>query len=316
MLDSPIIDIAIGLSYLYFLLGLITSSINELIQTKLQSRSKLLHDAILKFLDKDWDEIGEYIVKSPYVRSLQKNPKRFPSYIPSNSFAQSIVDVIKGAEDLPDTIPEIRKQIKNNPLIKGDAQIWLLGLLDQSYDRLQDFYTKLEDAYNDAMDRVSGWYGRKAKRTILVLGIVISILLNIDTIYIAKTLWKNNETARVFSAIVANSVQRIDKSNDGFQIKNENGKVLYSIQHEQENNLGSLTAKIGSLPIPLGWNSASFDFFSEPKWFLVLLSKLAGWGITAIAIFLGAPFWFDLLSKIINLRGSGNKPKESAVAKT
>jgi hypothetical protein len=58
-----------------------------------------------------------------------------------------------------------------------------------------------------------------------------------------------------------------------------------------------------------------FRFFSEPKWILVLLTKLAGWGITAMAIFLGAPFWFDLLSKIINIRGSGNKPKEPAPAK-
>lgn len=139
MFDSPIIDIAIGLAFLYFLLGLITSSLNELIQTKLRSRSKELHKAILNFLDRDWDEIGEKVLESPYVRSLRKDPNKLPSYIPSSSFAQSIIDVIKGAEDLPNSIPEIRKQIKNNPIIKGDAQVWLLGLLDQSYDRLQDF---------------------------------------------------------------------------------------------------------------------------------------------------------------------------------
>ena len=314
MLDSPIIDIAIGLSFLYFLLGLITSSLNELIQTKLKSRSRILRDAILNFLDKDWDEIGKNIVESPYVRSLQKNPEKFPSYIPSSSFAQSIVDVIKGVDDLPNTVPEIRKQIKNNPVIKGDAQIWLLGLLDQSYNKLQDFYPKLEDAYNDAMDRVAGWYGRKAKRTILILGIITSILLNIDTIHITQSLWKNKEAAKAFSAIVANSMERVNKSEDGFQITDEEGNVMYSMQNEQDKNIGILTAKISSLPIPLGWTSTSLDFFSEPKWILGLLTKLAGWGITAMAIFLGAPFWFDLLSKIINLRGSGNKPKEPAPA--
>ena len=142
MLDSPIIDIAIGLSFLYFLFGLLTSALNELIQTKLQSRSRELHSAILNFLDQDWDEIGKKITESPYVRSLGKSSEKFPSYIRSSSFAQSVVDVIKGAEDLPATIPEIREQIKNNPIIKGEAQVWLLGLLDQSYDKLEGFYIK------------------------------------------------------------------------------------------------------------------------------------------------------------------------------
>jgi len=32
-----------------------------------------------------------------------------------------------------------------------------------------------------------------------------------------------------------------------------------------------------------------------------------GWIITALAISLGAPFWFDLLSKLVKLRGSGQK---------
>ncbi len=315
MLDSPIIDIAIGLSFLYFLLGLIASSLNELIQTKLQSRSRELHNAIINFLDRDWDEIGKKIVESPYVRSLSKSPEKLPSYIPSSSFAQGIIDVIKGAEELPNTIPEIRKQIKNNPIIKGDAQLWLLGLLDQSYSRLEGFYSKLEESYNDAMDRVSGWYGRKAKRTILILGIITSILLNVDTIDITQTLWKNKEMAKAFSAIVANSMQGIEKTGDGFKMEDAEGKVLYSIQNEPGKNITRMVTDIGNFPIPLGWNSNSFDFFSEPKWGWSLLSKLAGWSITAMAIFLGAPFWFDLLSKIVNLRGAGNKPDTSVPAK-
>lgn len=309
MLDSPIIDIAIGLSFLYFLLGLATSSLNELIQSWLKSRSKVLHNAIINFLDRDWDEIGKKVIESPYVRSLSKSPDKLPSYIPSSSFAQSIIDVIKGGEDLPKTIPEIRKQIKNNPIIKGDAQIWLLGLLDQSYDKLQNFYSKLEEAYNDAMDRVSGWYGRKAKRTILILGIIISVLLNVDTIDITKTLWKNKAAAKTFSAIVANSMERIEKSDSDFEISDEDGNVLYSIKNKSSENLNRIVAEIGNLPIPLGWNSTGLNFFCEPKWGWVLLSKIIGWGITSMAIFLGAPFWFDLLSKIVNLRGSGAKPK-------
>lgn len=43
-----------------------------------------------------------------------------------------------------------------------------------------------------------------------------------------------------------------------------------------------------------------------------------GWLITAFAIMLGAPFWFDLLSKLISLRGVGTKttPKENSTGST
>jgi len=37
-------------------------------------------------------------------------------------------------------------------------------------------------------------------------------------------------------------------------------------------------------------------------------ASFVGWLITALAISLGSPFWFDILSKIINLRSAGQKP--------
>lgn len=308
MLDSPIIDIVIGLSFLYFLLGLITSSLNELIQTKLNSRSKLLHKAIINFLDRDWDQIGDKITKSPYVRSISKTPDKFPSYIPSSSFAQGVIDVIKGAEDLPNTIPKIREQIKKNELIKGDAEVWLLGLLDQSYEKVQNFYTKLEGSYNEAMDRVSEWYGKQTKKTILLLGALVSIFLNIDTINITQALWQNKEMAKALSAMAANSMENIEKAESGFEIKDAKGNSLYSVKNSQSDNVSNVVAEVGSMPIPLGWQSDSLAFFKAPKWGWALLSMVAGWAITTMAIFLGAPFWFDLLSKVVNLRGSGNKP--------
>jgi hypothetical protein len=43
-------------------------------------------------------------------------------------------------------------------------------------------------------------------------------------------------------------------------------------------------------------------------WLVMALVKLAGWFVTALALSLGAPFWFDTLSKFINIRGTGVKP--------
>jgi hypothetical protein len=52
--------------------------------------------------------------------------------------------------------------------------------------------------------------------------------------------------------------------------------------------------------LPLGWkNKIFYDF--EPL-------SIVGWLATVLAICLGAPFWFDILNKIANLRGTGPKP--------
>lgn len=39
---------------------------------------------------------------------------------------------------------------------------------------------------------------------------------------------------------------------------------------------------------------------------------IVGWIVMALGISLGAPFWFDMLNKIMQIRGSGAKPKEVA----
>ena len=59
-------------------------------------------------------------------------------------------------------------------------------------------------------------------------------------------------------------------------------------------------------PLGLGWKNVVWE---EVDWYVVL-TKLMGWIVTALAISLVAPFWFDLLRKLVNLRSSGNKPEE------
>ena len=74
--------------------------------------------------------------------------------------------------------------------------------------------------------------------------------------------------------------------------------------------------------LPIGWTSAppaasanNSDFRQWPgwpwgskgplqwlgDWNNIIAHHLVGWLITVIAVSLGAPFWFDLLSKIISI---------------
>jgi len=55
--------------------------------------------------------------------------------------------------------------------------------------------------------------------------------------------------------------------------------------------------------IPMGWNKADRQAFLDNP-----LKKIGGFIITILAMCLGAPFWFDVLGKIANLRSSIKPP--------
>jgi hypothetical protein len=59
----------------------------------------------------------------------------------------------------------------------------------------------------------------------------------------------------------------------------------------------------------VGWNRA--DPRTTPQTTADWLTKILGLLLTAFAISLGAPFWFDVLNKIIVVR-STVKPKEKS----
>jgi hypothetical protein len=61
--------------------------------------------------------------------------------------------------------------------------------------------------------------------------------------------------------------------------------------------------------LPIGWN---IDWHRDLKgWILFGMWTLFGWLITASAVSLGAPFWFDMLNKLIVVR-STIKPHEKS----
>ena len=63
------------------------------------------------------------------------------------------------------------------------------------------------------------------------------------------------------------------------------------------------TEALGSV---LGWKTNTM-----PADTLGWLERILGWTLTMIAVSLGAPFWFDILNKLVNIRNAGNKPATS-----
>ncbi len=57
-------------------------------------------------------------------------------------------------------------------------------------------------------------------------------------------------------------------------------------------------------PLGLGWEGVDLRALTTYE----LISKLLGFILTALAVSMGAPFWFDLLKKLVNVRSTGARP--------
>lgn len=82
------------------------------------------------------------------------------------------------------------------------------------------------------------------------------------------------------------------------------------LSHEQRDKILGEARKLN---LPLGWDAWLERLQQASGWAMLglLLMKIFGLAISVFATSLGAPFWFDLLVKIVNLRSSGSRPAKA-----
>lgn len=318
MPSSAILDVAIGVAFVYLFFSMICSVVNEGIAALLASRAKNLVAGISSLFSESEVSAGKQFVQEIYqhglVRGLYKDPPgnklpdvlelvkkttnvNLPAYIPSRTFSIALLDILDPSDGKAvHVLQNIRDNISKLP--ESAAKDALVSLAANTGIELSDFQNKLEDWYNDSMERAASWYKRKTQIVLLALGLVVAVGMNVDSIRIALTLW-NNPIARQAAVDVAqkyiekNPVQTSGKGDDFQKIKDE---------------ANTLTSVSQTLPVPFGWQSEietnSNSFGNIGFW----SKKAIGWFVTALALSLGAPFWFDMLNKFMMVRSSV-KPK-------
>jgi hypothetical protein len=151
------------------------------------------------------------------------------------------------------------------------------------------------------MDRASGWYKRYTQKILVGMGFFIAVVFNADTLAIYERLESDPETLQQVLTLAEDYVN----GKDGLEIappqmSPEFDASLRKLEFMINDQIESVKSPLG-----LGWKNVDW---SEVTWYDVVL-KLLGWTVTALAVSLGAPFWFDLLRKLVNIRSSGNKPE-------
>ncbi len=305
MFGSGVLDIAISVVFIYLLLSLICSTINEWVITRFFAlRAKTLEAGIQTLLG---DPSGKGLAKAFYAHPLitvlaqqgkvdnLRQRKSTPSYIPAHTFSLALLDLLaQDNSSAPKQLADIRAVIAqpSNTILKtllsnSRLQHTILLLLDSAGGDIAKAHSLIEQWFNDTMDRVSGWYKRKVQLIIIGLALVITVLLNIDSLMLIRELSRDTVMR---ASIVAGAQNVIQKPLPA-------GTDLRQIQTNFQ-QLRPLT----------GWSREAGDPRAMPTTLFGWLAKLGGCLCTTIAISLGAPFWFDILNKFMSFRSAGKPP--------
>jgi hypothetical protein len=278
MFNSTVLDVAVGLIFVFLALSLIVSAVVECVASAMKWRAKTLLEGVKLLLNDDqFSALALQIYNHGMVHprgagkaSDAQGLTHLPSYIDPMQFADALIDITRAAGDTPAAIKASIDASVKDPQLNG----LMKGIVDRTSGDLGKLRDELASWFDNGMDRVSGVYKRRTQVWSLVIAMAAVVFLNVNSVDIATALWQQPMLTR--------TIAPTDQT------------PAVALQQLQ------------ALPLPVGWNQATLTKVASPKGFEMLL----GWLITAVATLFGAPFWFDVLQQLVRLKGCGPSPAE------
>jgi len=312
MFGSQALEVVLGLVFVYSVLSLICSVLQEWVAGLLALRASTLESGIRNLLNDSKTAAGLY--SHPLIKGLAKGNCK-PSYIPARTFALALMDVIAPTSAAgPKSLTDIRGAVGTLP---DSLKKPLLILMDDAVGDLKKTRENLEGWFNDTMDRVSGWYKRRAQLILFFLALGVAGASNGDTFMIVNNLWIDAATRASIVKAAEEAVRQtpvagqaaLEPSSQVSQPAPANegpAKTSAPSSTTSSSTTNQALGGIEKIQRLIGWSRADL-----PQSGLGWLKKAAGLLLTAIALSLGAPFWFDTLNNLIRLRAAGERPKKN-----
>ncbi|MNS26991.1 hypothetical protein D3C72_589270 [compost metagenome] len=382
MFGSIVLDVVIGLVFIYLLYSLLATILQEIIATWLGFRAKILERAIIRMLSdisegsakgfwaRYYDRIKSFVAlfvppnlapttkiveghnttlanafyKHPLIKYLAEDTWHDkPGYINAQNFSKVIVDLLKGIDHDSDEsqMLRIQKILKTGkvPIKTKDGEIeiqldeetlsFLRGLVEDAEFELEKFKHLLEGWFNDTMERATGWYKRHIQLVLLIIGFGISFAFNVDSIQIAQKLMKDKDARDKMVELAGNFNENAQRTKfeiyrtirDTVTEDTAMGKRMDTLLVNRATSLvkkadSLLSTDLNKAHEILGLKKGIIECEGGHFWGKIgcYLKAIPGYLITALALSLGAPFWYDLLNKLMQLRGAGKKPEETTGA--
>lgn len=303
---STYIDVVIAMFMAFLTASLLVTALTEILASFLKLRAGVLKTALSEILGGGSDSsIRDNFYKNNLMLGMTKDPDRMrkwlhPSYIAGQAFARSLLQaVVDSEEGLEANAPPLAERSLEEVRMLATKvkyerlRVLLLGLISDTKKSVADLEKDLSDWFDMAMARLSGRFKRMQQGISFAVGLLVAASLNLDVIRLASDVYADEVLSAQFVSLATNFV-------DGGLPDTATGSALVD-------NVNAYAEDI--VDFALGWPSPYAPDAENASLPLYWLWHLPGWIMVALATTLGAPFWFDLLSRFVRIRGTGGKPE-------
>ncbi len=305
------VDVAIGLILVYLGASLFVTVINEYIAQAVNLRGKQLYHSLQKLINDS--HVKDILMKSPAIKPFfDADAKKAPSYIDPNMLARLLVGGLAADSQAGEVVKKVGETLGALP--DSGLKTQLQALVRTAENSTEGLVTAVSNWAERSLTMLGEGYKRNLQWISFVIGFAAAIGLNLDTIALTERLYRDKDARDAAVAV-------------GVQIAGKTGKeafdkcmALTPQKRREDASCAQLTGLIDTVQsrneslgkLPIGWplpetqtqgaQPGSVDFW---PW----ATRIAGWLLTALALSLGAPFWFDLLNKLVNIRHGMTKPE-------
>ena len=316
---DALLEVAIGIVFVWLVLSVATMEIQNVFTAQQGLRAENLEKAILDMLKSQ--KLVEQFYNHPLILELSPKDKKGkykrPDNIPNPVFATVAMEVILNAGKQGDTIPigslsisEMRASLNTlgntNPALARIIQ-HLLPNLDTEINNLENsiagYRANIETWFNNTMIQATNIYKQNAAKIAFVIGLILAVVFNIDSINIAQKLWQDPTIREVLVAQAQNqSSADLSPSEVMAQAKELNFPVGWTTAPAASPTCGWIGTENYQVVIRYGGECRLLTSMPPINNYLGLLYKLLGFLLSGAAASQGAPFWFDVLKKLVSIR--------------
>lgn len=336
LLDT--LDLILAMSYVYLLFALMATAINEGIASIRGSRAMWLKRGLRSLLGSD--SAVDALQRNPLIAYLSLGQRYAASYLPASNVLNAILTdpaFHQAAEKLPTTVDEVNVAISKLPAASPIRAV-LEGLLQSANNDLAQFRLGFKEWYAQFENQVSSWYRQRTHYVLFGISLGLALAFNVDTLALVRTLstdaparaaiteralriaesqklanteaeaWHDANTALGTAQKVLDELPAGTDRANAQQTVDDRARDLEQAQQAYANALRAEMAFAQGAGLPIGWTREEADTLCRSAW--AMLAKLIGLLLSALAISLGAPFWFNMLRQVASIRSVGKSVAE------
>jgi hypothetical protein len=312
------VDVAIGITIVYLGTSLFVTIINEYVTQLSNLRGRQLCTALQQLIDDTG--LKEKLQASPALKPFfDSQPRKAASYVDPIVLSQLLVGALvsNSTPAVGSTGTGVIEQVSNtiDKMPTSTLKTQLHAIVGSTANNTES----LVRAVGEWADRSLTMLGERYKKWLqwisFGVGLIVAIIFNLDTVSLTMHLYKDKEARDAAVGLAVQLTERTHKETF------DKCMALSPQERKADATCAPLVGLVDAVlsrndtlgKLPIGWLPASVSAVAAPKeisseaW--LWSTRMVGWLLTAMAVSLGAPFWFDLLSRLVNVRYGMRKPE-------